>query len=428
MSATHASVRGTVRLVGQGVDYVTARVHDVHRAIASGHYEVLERIPAVKAGAEVVRPLHLGGTAAIYAIIRGTSRALFAGADAALAASADAAAAKSADAALAASAGAAVAAVGAAADAAGAAAAPAGVVAAMAAARDGGCVLNAVLGEHLARDGNPLGVRMRLRAGGVALPAGGEAMAAALPNATGRVVVFVHGLGCDDASWGNYAERLWGRGGVSYGALLAERHGYTPVYVRYNTGLRVADNGRELAAMLAEFVASYPVPIERLAFVGHSMGGLVTRSACHYALAGGLAWPALVSDVFCLGSPHLGAPLERLGAYVKAALDAHPITAPFGQILDGRGAGVKGLGDGAVADGDDVAFPANARAHLVAGALADPDGLLAALFGDGLVPAASAAAQGRLDGARATFASTHHGELLNHPAVYAYLERHLAAL
>jgi pimeloyl-ACP methyl ester carboxylesterase len=397
MSTTRASVRGALRLVGQGVDYVTARVHDVHRAIASGPYEVLERIPAVREGVEIVRPLHLGGTAAVYAVIRGTSRVVFAGVDAALA-HLDAGAAAGVD------------------------ATPVGPVAA---ARDGGGVLSAVLGEHLARDGNPLGVRMRLRAGGVDLPSGREAMAAALPNAAGRVIVFVHGLGCDDASWGNYAERLWGQPGVSYGTRLAKQHGYTPVYVRYNTGLRVADNGRELAAVLEGLVASFPVPVERLVLVGHSMGGLVARSACHHALGGGLAWPALVSDVFCLGSPHLGAPLERFGALATSALGAHPITAPFGRVLDGRAAGVKNLADGAVADGDDVVFPAGARVHLLAGALADPDGLLARLFGDGLVPAASAGGQGRLDGARTTFASTHHGELMNHPAVYAYLERHL---
>ena len=207
---------------------------------------------------------------------------------------------------------------------------------------------------------------------------------------------------------------------------MGERHGYTPVYARYNSGRRVVDSGRELAAMLEAFVASYPRPLERLVLVGHSMGGLVARSACHHALGDGRAWPALVSDVFCLGSPHLGAPLERFGVRTKAALDAHPITAPFGQLLDGRGAGVKCLADGAVADCDDVEVPPNARLHLVAGALADPGGLLAKLFGDGMVPAASAAGEGRLEGLRATFASTHHGELLNHPAVYAYLERHLA--
>ncbi|HEU4536286.1 MAG TPA: hypothetical protein VFS00_19310, partial [Polyangiaceae bacterium] len=217
MNETRASVRGALRLVGQGVDYVTARVYDVHHAIASGPYDVLERIPAVKAGAEIVRPLHLGGTAAVYAIIRGTSRALFAGADAALAQlggkAGAAVGATPADSVAGASATPAGPVAGASATpagpVAGAGATPADSVAgASATPRDGGGVLNALLGEHLARDGNPLGVRMGLRACGADLPSGREAMAAALPGATGRVVVFVHGLGCDDASWGNYAERL----------------------------------------------------------------------------------------------------------------------------------------------------------------------------------------------------------------------------
>jgi triacylglycerol lipase len=423
MAATRSSVRGALRLVGQGVDYMTARVHDVHRAIASQPYEVLERIPATRAGAAIVRPLHLGGTAAVYAAIRGTSRLVFAGVDAAFTA-AEAAAGAAADAAAAGEA-AGAAAAGEAADAAAAAKGAAPSTGA-ATAGDGGGVLSALLGEHLARDGNPLGVRMSLRAGGAVLPLEAGALAAALPGATGRVIAFVHGLGHDDASWGHYSERLWGQPGESYGARLAERHGYTPVYVRYNTGLRVADNGRDLAALLEAFAASYPVPLERLVLAGHSMGGLVVRSACHHALVGGRAWPALVSDVFCLGSPHLGAPLERFGVLAQAALGVHPVTAPFGRLLDGRSAGVKCLGDGAIADGDDVAFPAHARFHLLAGALADPDGLLTRLFGDGIVPVPSAGGAGRLEGARATFASTHHGELLNHPEVFAYLERHLA--
>jgi pimeloyl-ACP methyl ester carboxylesterase len=400
---TRAVTRGALQLLGQGVDYVTARVYEVHVAIASRPYDALERLPAARAGAKLVRPLHLGGTAFVYAVIRGTSRVAFAGLDATLAA----AGAAEGDGALEGDGG-------------GAATGGGG------APRDGGSVLSAVLGEHLAREGNPLAVRMALCVGGADLPLGRAELSAALPGATGRAVVFVHGLGCDETSWGNYSERLWGRPGVSYGAQLAERLGYTPLFVRYNTGLRVADNGRALAALLEQFVASYPAPLERLALVGHSMGGLVARSACHHALGDGRAWPALVSDVFCLGSPHLGAPLERLGARATAALGAHPITAPFGRLADGRGAGIKGLADGAVAEGDEAALPPNARVHLVAGALDAADGPLARWLGDGVVPAESARGEGRLEGLRATFPFTHHGHLLNHPLVCAHLERHLA--
>ena len=57
--------------------------------------------------------------------------------------------------------------------------------------------------------------------------------------------------------------------------------GYTPVFVRFNTGRHISENGASLAALLDELVADWPVEVERIAIVGHSMGGLVARSACH---------------------------------------------------------------------------------------------------------------------------------------------------
>ena len=41
------------------------------------------------------------------------------------------------------------------------------------------------------------------------------------------------------------------------------------------------------------------------------MGGLVVRSACHYGAQQQHDWPDLVRHVLCLGSPHLGADLEK---------------------------------------------------------------------------------------------------------------------
>ncbi|GAA1810448.1 hypothetical protein [Nostocoides veronense] len=41
--------------------------------------------------------------------------------------------------------------------------------------------------------------------------------------------------------------------------------GLTPVLVRYNSGLRISDNGAALGALLADLVAGWPVPLTRIA-------------------------------------------------------------------------------------------------------------------------------------------------------------------
>ena len=41
--------------------------------------------------------------------------------------------------------------------------------------------------------------------------------------------------------------------------------GWTPVYVRYNTGRRISENGRSLAELLEETVADWPVDVEEIA-------------------------------------------------------------------------------------------------------------------------------------------------------------------
>ena len=116
---------------------------------------------------------------------------------------------------------------------------------------------------------------MAVRVAGKPVPPEPEALAAAFPDASPRVVVFLHGLMETEFSWGT---------GETYGTRLKRELGYTPVTVRYNSGLRISRNGRCLSELMGELVAAWPVEVERIALVGHSMGGLVARSACHRAL------------------------------------------------------------------------------------------------------------------------------------------------
>jgi len=264
--------------------------------------------------------------------------------------------------------------------------------------------LNGVLGDHLAATGNPLAIPMSLRQGGEPLVLERAALAAALPGATPRIAVLVHGLCMND--------RQWNRDGHDHGALLAREAGCTPVYLHYNSGLHVSTNGRALAAMLESLVEAWPVPARSIVLVGHSMGGLVSRSALHYAGEAGLGWPAKLEAMFFLGTPHLGAPLERGGNWVNVLLGASPYTAPFARLARIRSAGITDLRHGALLDeewsGRDrfahgpapkhgLPLPDGVRAYVLAATTAGSvDSALRRGTGDRLVPLASALGRHRL--------------------------------
>ena len=259
-------------------------------------------------------------------------------------------------------------------------------------------------------------------------------------EATDKLAVFVHGLCETDTAW-----RLGG--GPTYGERLREDLGHTPVYARYNTGRHISDNGRALAAALEALVEGWPAPVEELVLVGHSMGGLVARSACHYGEKDGLAWTQALRHVVCLGSPHMGAPLERAAARGSHWLSRLPETAPLARVLTVRSAGVKDLRYGACLEEDwqgvdadewgpdrcaDFPFLPSATYYYVGATVArDRDSRLGRLIGDALVQFPSASGEGPLR--KLAFEIDHglhvgganHLQLLNHPRVYAQLRRWL---
>jgi hypothetical protein len=205
-------------------------------------------------------------------------------------------------------------------------------------------VLNGVLGDHLAATGNPLAIPMELRRGGVALELEGQALARALPEAGGRILVLVHGSSMDDLRWR--------RNGHEHGAALERDLGVTAVHLRYNSGLHVSTNGRELAALLERLVAAWPVPVKEVSVLAHSMGGLVTRSALHEGARTRMAWPRKLGKVVFLGTPHHGAPGERAGNWVNVVLGAAPFTGPLARLPRIRSAGVTDLRHGCILDSD----------------------------------------------------------------------------
>jgi len=301
-------------------------------------------------------------------------------------------------------------------------------------------VLNGVLGDHLSERRNPLAIAMRVRRGGEALELTPQALRHALPQASGRLVVLVHGLCMTDLQWT--------RRGHDHGAALARDLGYTPVYLRYNTGLHISSNGRELAAVLEQLVAAWPVTVDDLVIIGHSMGGLVARSACQVGEDAGHAWRRRLGALIMLGSPHHGAPLERGGSWIDLVLGKSPYVAPLARLGQIRSAGITDLRFGNVRDEDwrgrdrfgqvhdhrrPLALPRDVACYAIAGTLAAEAGDRAP--GDGLVPVASALGRHGTAALALAFPDTHcaiaagtgHLDLLGSPTVYATLRSWLSA-
>ena len=304
--------------------------------------------------------------------------------------------------------------------------------------------LTGLMGDRLESERSDLHEPMAARLGGRAIALDPRALRAAYPDATGRIMVFLHGLMESEFSWRAGA----GPDGATYGRRLREELGLTPVELRYNTGRHISHNGLELADLLEGLVAGWPVEVERVALVGHSMGGLVARSACHQAAERGDDWVGRVRHVVSLGSPHMGAPLAQGVHWASAALHAVPETRPLASLLRRRSAGIRDLRQGSLVDADwrdrdPDALRAEAcqevpllegatHCFVAATVLPNPRHPVSRLVGDFLVLEDSAS--GRSHSRRIPFEAehglviggTHHIALLNHPEVYDRLRVWLA--
>ncbi|QPF75589.1 alpha/beta hydrolase [Roseateles sp. DAIF2] len=282
-------------------------------------------------------------------------------------------------------------------------------------------ILNGVLGDYLAATDNPLAIPMQLRRQG-------RALTAAPQDAGPRPLLLIHGLCMNDLQWqrGNLAEGL-------------EALGYTPLHLHYNSGLHISDNGRQLARLLERLLQQWPVPLQDLSLLGHSMGGLLARSAVHHAQAEGLQWPRRLRHLVSLGSPHLGAPLEQGGQQLQLLLGLSAYARPLIALTRRRSAGIQDLRWASLREQDwgqrrSLPLPAGVDCYAIAATTAgNPAGLPARLLGDGLVPVASALGRHREAARRLDFPPDHqwvlagagHLALQTHPAVLTKLREWL---
>src|SRR5690554_1283769 len=275
--------------------------------------------------------------------------------------------------------------------------------------------VNGVFGDLLAQQNNPLAFTMSMH---------GDA-----PTAGQPLVLFLHGLCLHEQGWNNPAH-------LAFSDML-RKQGFSVARLRYNSGLPIADNSRLLADLLES------TDVSRIVLVGHSMGGLIARSALHQATAASYQWPGQVSHLAALGSPHHGAEAERLGNYANRLLTLSRWSAPLSRIGSLRSAAIQDLRFGSLLHSDrertaddllhthdprePIPVPADV-AHLFVAATRTIDKGDKKLRSDLLVTPASALAEnypGTHAVTRELLYGVDHLQLMRDKAVYARLEKWL---
>lgn len=268
---------------------------------------------------------------------------------------------------------------------------------------------NGLWGDKLGRHEARLGISMSLRdRAGAPLDLDSE-IGTTFPTASGHLILLVHGS--------MDTERRWYSKQTSPGLLdaLDTHPSLTPLAVRYNTGRPVSANGALLADLIEAVHADWPVPVETIALVGHSAGGLVIRSACAAAQQEGHKWIEKVTDVVALGSPHLGTPLEKLTEVVTQGLAIARETRPLADFLSTRSRGITDLRFGTAAD----TVPAGVEQHFVAGVItADTSHPVGVLMGDLVVGVNSASGGQHLEPTNVmVVGGVRHNDLVNEATV-----------
>jgi pimeloyl-ACP methyl ester carboxylesterase len=284
-------------------------------------------------------------------------------------------------------------------------------------------VANGVYGDYLFRTGNPLAIDMSLRHHGrrVDIHDPSSVFDKHSDVSPGnKLLVLVHGLCMND--------QQWSRDGHDHGAALANELGYLPLYLRYNSGLPIASNGRLLAEMLETLIGNWATPLHEVVIMGHSMGGLVARSACYHAHQAGHGWPEHLRKLVFLGTPHHGAPLERGGHGLDLVMNLSPYSMPFTRLSKARSAGITDLRYGTISAGKDIVpLPSGVKCYALAAVRAAKRSLLSArLIGDGLVTLDSALGRHRDRARMLAIPRTRqwvgygmgHRELLSRPEAY----------
>ncbi len=301
-------------------------------------------------------------------------------------------------------------------------------------------VLNGILGDYLVERENPLQIIMHFRYEGKVVKLEKNTLKKMVPKGSENIILFVHGSCMNDSQWT--------RKNHNHGTVLANELEQTVLYLRYNSGLHVSTNGQNLNRLLEVLIQQWPVPVKKLTIIAHSMGGLVARSAVYYGQQEEQLWSIFLEKMIFLGTPHHGAPLEKLGNYIDVILEAIPYAKPFARLGKIRSAGVTDLRYGNLLDEDwkedrfemkgdqrhHVPLPDQITCYSIAGvASKKKKSITSKMLGDTMVPVTSAFGQHKnkakklnFDDANMWIAYEHtHTDLLSSLAVYAKMKEWL---
>ncbi len=238
-------------------------------------------------------------------------------------------------------------------------------------------VLNGIVGDYLAKENNPLAIEMAFYHHGHPLILN-EGLAHQLrfhsnKPLTNKVIVLIHGLTNLETIWdfradSNTQQDIQGQtqqqtlseqkihGKIltseldNYGFRLQRDFGYTPFFLRYNTGLSIKENGQNLSDLLIQLFKFYPIQVDDLVLMGFSMGGLLSRSAQKIAHDNDLAWLKKLANCYYIGTPHEGSPLEKFGHLTSSIVKSVPLNYinQWADWIDLRSQGIKDLKDGLI--------------------------------------------------------------------------------
>lgn len=304
-------------------------------------------------------------------------------------------------------------------------------------------ILNGVLGDYMSAHGNPLVINASFRRNGKVLKLAQESLTGTITQPSGKIMVMLHGH-CMN-------ELQWCRNGHNHGEVLAAANDYTPVYLRYNSGLHISENGQLFSRLLDELVTNWPVPVEEVCVFGYSMGGLVARSAFHYGEKADHSWLQYVRKILFVGTPHHGSMLEQAGNVLDKVLEISPYSHALSRIGKIRSAGTTDLRHGNLIDEDWVGqnrfahtsdqrqvsqLPQNVKCYAISAMISKKHSKIHGQFvGDGTVPLKSALGQHRDKkralnfplGRQRVFYGMNHLQLLDSKKVCAQLQEWIAS-
>jgi pimeloyl-ACP methyl ester carboxylesterase len=293
---------------------------------------------------------------------------------------------------------------------------------------------NAIWGDELASRSSALATTVELRSpNGDRVPVDVASLGRTYPQIGSDLVLLIHGWNETEAAWGRDADSS--RPNLMSAVAGPNR---THLLVRYNTGLSVGASGAALAELIDTVTAGWPTAVENIHIVGHSMGGLVARSAVGRAVDLGMDWVGSLRNLVTLGTPHLGSPIEKGLALATRALQIAPESRPIGDFLDLRSRGIKDLRFGGVVNHDWIehkwvrppappddngGLPEAVAQHFATGVITkDPAHPLGVIFGDLVVRPGSGTGQGRNRSVSATnlrvFGGQRHTDILHDPEVH----------